>query len=635
MGKRLIVRILELRRGRRTVLLLFDLGCYVLAYLMCRALSAMTGLFRGYEAPYLVWGACQLGAIFGARFLLRGYRNVWRYGSSGAYLQLMMADFVGSVAVFVPAMVLGREAYAWQLAVVGSFDLLLVVGIRITYTVLYRRHEMARKPVKRRTSVAIIGAGHIGSYLADDMTTNPESKYEPLFFIDKDPAKRGKLIRGIPIYSAEKGVEQIRKRGVETVIVTIKSDDGEFLMSLYNKYSELGCQLKICDALVKEGEQKPEARSIRSFRIEDILFRQPIDLSNQKAKHFYEGKTVLITGGGGSIGSELCRQVAACEPKRLIIFDIYENNAYDIQQELIRTYGDRIDLSVEIGSVRDVQKLDRLFDRYRPNIVFHAAAHKHVPLMELCSAEAVKNNVVGTYNTANMAEKYQTEKFILISTDKAVNPTNIMGASKRMCEMIIQCRTQSRTSFAAVRFGNVLGSNGSVVPLFRRQIAEGGPITITDKRIIRYFMTIPEASQLVLQAGAMACNGELFVLDMGKPVKIYDLAVSMIRLSGLVLEKDIQIKEIGLRPGEKLYEELLMKNETLDETENHLIFIERDTRYTREEVMRKLNRLNKAVNEGGSVQQAFLEVVPTYHLPEEVNKTAEQSEEMKLAASVS
>ena len=245
MGKRLIVRILELRRGRRTVLLLFDLGCYVLAYLLCRVLSAMTGLFRGYEAPYLVWGACQLGAIFGARFLLRGYRNVWRYGSSGAYLQLMMADFVGSVAVFVPAMVLGREAYAWQLAVVGSFDLLLVVGIRITYTVLYRRHEMARKPVKRRTSVAIIGAGHIGSYLADDMTTNPESKYEPLFFIDKDPAKRGKLIRGIPIYSAEKGVEQIRKRGVETVIVTIKSDDGEFLVSLYNKYSELGCQLKI------------------------------------------------------------------------------------------------------------------------------------------------------------------------------------------------------------------------------------------------------------------------------------------------------------------------------------------------------------------------------------------------------
>ena len=294
------------------------------------------------------------------------------------------------------------------------------------------------------------------------------------------------------------------------------------------------------------------------------------------------------------------------------------------------TYGESLNLSVEIGSVRDVARLDQLFDRYRPNIVFHAAAHKHVPLMEHCGAEAVKNNVLGTYNTADMAEKYGAEKFILVSTDKAVNPTNIMGASKRVCEMIIQCRSQSVTSFAAVRFGNVLGSNGSVVPLFQRQIAEGGPITITDKRIIRYFMTIPEASQLVLQAGAMAHSGELFVLDMGKPVKIYDLAVSMIRLSGLVPGKDIRIEEIGLRPGEKLYEELLMKNESLDKTDNDLIFIERDARYSREEVRRKIDLLLRAAKEGGDMRKAFASVVPTYHLPEEVNVHAEEADEMKL-----
>lgn len=297
-------------------------------------------------------------------------------------------------------------------------------------------------------------------------------------------------------------------------------------------------------------------------------------------------------------------------------------------------YGNNLELSVEIGSVRDAARLDEVFDRYRPNVVFHAAAHKHVPLMEHCGAEAVKNNVLGTYYTANAAEKYGVEKFILISTDKAVNPTNIMGASKRVCEMIVQSRNQSVTSFAAVRFGNVLGSNGSVVPLFRRQIEEGGPVTITDKRIIRYFMTIPEASQLVLQAGAMAHSGELFVLDMGKPVRIYDLAVSMIRLSGLEPDKDIEIREIGLRPGEKLYEELLMKSETLDKTENDLIYIERDARCTREQIERKINLLVRAADENGDMHAAFRSVVPTYRPPEEVNDCANESDEMKTVATI-
>ena len=354
--------------------------------------------------------------------------------------------------------------------------------------------------------------------------------------------------------------------------------------------------------------------------------------------NYYKDKVVLVTGGGGSIGSELCRQIARCSPKRLIIVDIYENNAYDIQQQLKSEYGDRLDLTVIIASVRDVDRLDCIFNQCRPDIVFHAAAHKHVPLMENNPCETVKNNVLGTYNTANAAEKYGVEKFIMISTDKAVNPTNIMGASKRMGEMIVQCRTDSKTNFAAVRFGNVLGSNGSVIPLFKNQIAKGGPITLTDKRIIRYFMTIPEASQLVIQAGAMAKKGELFVLDMGKPVKIYDLAVNMIRLSGLVPGEDIKIEEIGLRPGEKLFEELLIKTETLEKTDNDMIFIETDEPYTRAEVDAKIDVLVKAVEKAKnelapeSILDAMKSVVPTFHDPREVNKTAEESEEMKEAA---
>ena len=321
----------------------------------------------------------------------------------------------------------------------------------------------------------------------------------------------------------------------------------------------------------------------------------------------------------------------------MVILDIYENNAYDIQQELKRKYGDGLNLVVEIASVRDRERLDCIFAHYRPQVVFHAAAHKHVPLMEHSGCEAIKNNVFGTLNAADMAEKHGVEKFILISTDKAVNPTNIMGATKRMCEMIVQSRRDSKTSFAAVRFGNVLGSNGSVIPLFKQQISQGGPVTITDKRIIRYFMTIPEASQLVMEAGAMAKRGELFVLDMGKPVKIYDLAINLIKLSGFEPGTDIKIEEIGLRPGEKLYEELLIKTETLDETENHLIFIENDTPLSREEVNEKLNILRDAVESTVSlisapvVKEALKNAIPTFHDPEEVNKDASNAPEMVAA----
>ena len=463
--------------------------------------------------------------------------------------------------------------------------------------------------------------------------------YNPVLFIDKDLSKIGGEVAGVPVFNEEESKEVIERYAISEIIIAISRLNSEDVGKLYAYYAGFGCKVKVYDVPIFENDylETSKKRIIREFQIEDLLFRNPLTINDEQAFHYYKDKTVLVTGGGGSIGSELCRQVAKCKPKRLIIFDIYENNAYDIQQELKRKYGADLDLCVEIGSVRDVVRLECIFKNYQPQIVFHAAAHKHVPLMEQSGCEAIKNNVMGTYNAANLAEKYEVEKFILISTDKAVNPTNVMGASKRLCEMVIQCRTDSKTNFAAVRFGNVLGSNGSVIPLFKKQISMGGPVTITDKRIIRYFMTIPEASQLVMQAGAMAKKGELFVLDMGKPVKIYDLAVNMIKLSGYKPDVDIEIKEIGLRPGEKLYEELLMTTEKMDKTENDMIFIEKDTPLTRPQIEEKLQVLLSVVEETnmqlGSkrLTEVIRAVVPTFKDPNDVNEKAAESMEMRQA----
>ena len=373
------------------------------------------------------------------------------------------------------------------------------------------------------------------------------------------------------------------------------------------------------------GEAVSPCSAAASLNVDALLFRKPRVVTNADSLAYYTGKVVLVTGGGGSIGSEICRQIAAISPKKLVIFDIYENNAYDIQQELISVYGAKLNLAVEIGSVRDRARLDAVFAHYKPQVVFHAAAHKHVPLMEHSVCEAIKNNVFGTYNAADIAEKHGVDKFILISTDKAVNPTSVMGATKRMCEMLIQCRIDSATRFAAVRFGNVLGSNGSVIPLFMRQIAAGGPLTVTDKRIIRYFMTVSEATGLVLQAGYMAEQGELFVLDMGEPVKILELAESMIRLCGLEPYRDIEIVETGLRPGEKLYEELLTQCDGLDKTANDMILVERENLLSREDVEDKLDTLRRAVAEAEgelcapSVIEALRQAVPAFRDSAQVN----------------
>lgn len=577
------------------------------------------------------------------RILCGVYRNVWRYANIETYLTIMVSDFISNMIL----MFIGRVWFAVNLGIgvhmiVAMAILLVTLLSRYCYQLLYAyRSKNADKTIEGnsinqiyKVEAAIVGAGNVGATLADEFFRNPRSRYVPVCFIDTDPEKIGQTVNGVPIYSEDNSTANLLKRmKVQEIIIALPDLTVERKQRLYERYRRTGCPVKIYDYPSGTEEKSTAKRTLRDFRIEDLLFRDPIEVENPETKAFYAGKTVLVTGGGGSIGSELCRQIAALQPKKLVILDIYENNAYDVQQELIRKYGDKLNLEVIIASVRDVERLEHIFRDLRPEIVFHAAAHKHVPLMEHSGVEALKNNVLGTYNVAEMSEKYGVEKFLLISTDKAVNPTNVMGASKRLCEMVIQCRENSKTEFTAVRFGNVLGSNGSVIPLFKRQIEAGGPVTLTDKRIIRYFMTIPEAVQLVMVTCAMAHNGELFVLDMGKPVKILDLAENMIRLSGFTPYKDIDIVEIGLRPGEKLYEELLMKTEELDKTSNDMIFIERDKGLPREEVERKLDLVRQAIEteEQSAVLEVIRKTVPTYHDPAEINGKADQARETAAA----
>ncbi len=630
-------------KSRKLVLFLFDILCflvinafYILAAFLDNSLSV--DRFPAFMTNVLILAIL----IFSFRIVFGFYKNIWRYTYTKAYMTAVIADALSCIVAVLIFWAVRKEFKVWYFIIVVALFSLLTIFSRYVYRVLYKyRNRLSDESTAHKINVAIIGAGQIGALLADELKASKTSSYNPIAFVDKDISKKGSTISGIKVYHEDENiVRTIKMLPVQEIFVAMPGLDSETMRYIYQLYSRTGCKIKLYDTPIRDMDKDDGLgrRVLREFQIEDLLFRKQMRINNRQSLNYYKDKVVLVTGGGGSIGSELCRQIAKCHPKQLIIVDIYENNAYDIQQELSREYAGTLDLKVFIASVRDEIRLDSIFANCRPDVVFHAAAHKHVPLMENNPCETVKNNVMGTYNVANVAERYGVQKFIMISTDKAVNPTNIMGASKRMCEMIVQSRTDSKTCFSAVRFGNVLGSNGSVIPLFRNQIAKGGPITITDKRIIRYFMTIPEAAQLVIQAGAMAQRGELFVLDMGKPVKIYDLAVNMIRLSGLVPDEDIKIEEIGLRPGEKLYEELLIKTETLEKTDNDMIFIETDTPYSREEVDKKIDVLLSAVKnsiddlKAPEVIAAMKSVVPTYHDPEEVNKDAAKSEEMKEAA---
>ncbi len=626
--------LLQRPKLRKLLLFLFDAFCFF-------ALNAIYFfvLYNTFSTEFL-WGALILfGGTFLMRLLMKVYHSLCRYTDVRMYLNIVFADAVGGLLAMGIATLAGVFYSLNYFLLIAACNALACLGSRFLYRILYRSRSRGLDTPSDKIPVAIIGAGSVGVMLAEELLYQERLPYRPLFFIDIDPQKVGSRVVGLPVYDQSPEVlELIRSQDIRELFVAMIEPKPEDMEKIYHFFGATKCKLRTYDVSM-QGAAKGTNLSrgkLRDFSIDDLLFRKPLDVQNTEAQDFFKDKTILVTGGGGSIGSELCRQIAKCAPKKLIVLDIYENNAYDIQQEILRRYGNDYPLEVEIASVRDRERLEDVFTHYRPQLVFHAAAHKHVPLMEHSACEAIKNNILGTYNVADMAEKYGAEKFILISTDKAVNPTNIMGASKRMCERVIQCRTDSKTLFVAVRFGNVLGSNGSVIPLFRKQIAEGGPVTITDKRIIRYFMTIPEAASLVMQAGAMAKDGELFVLDMGKPVHIYSLAENMIRLSGLKPHVDIEIREVGLRPGEKLYEELLIKTEELDTTENQMIFIEKDTPLSREEVDEKIALLCRAIEEsrGGlssaKIKAAMKQAVPEFCDPEEINSRAEKSEEMKM-----
>lgn len=575
-----------------------------------------------------------IGCVFFARLLFQVYRQMWRYASSDVFLRMVLSDVVGGLLYVLADRTFFRYHLSFAHAVATiSVGLLASLSARFVYQFLRKRPDLPFfyrfrkvKETAPKTNIAIVGAGELGVMLAKELLFNPNSRYFPVYFIDNDQRKIGTLIEGIKVIGPDSEViKHIKDLAIQEIILTVPKMEPEVREQVINTYMSSGYKVLVYDYPTDRIDHE-EKRTIRDIDIEDLLFREPITLNDPGTAEYYQGKTIMVTGAGGSIGSELTRQLAKMKPERLILLDVYENGVYDLGQELGRAYGDALTFDTIIASVCNKEQMRRVFGQHRPQVVFHAAAHKHVPLMEANCAEAIYNNVFGTLNTVNAAEEFGAERFVLISTDKAVNPTNIMGATKRMCEMIVQSRRDSKTNFVAVRFGNVLGSNGSVVPLFKQQIENGGPVTITDKRIIRYFMTIPEAAQLVLKTGRRAERSEIYVLDMGKPIKIYDLATKLISLSGLVPDKDIMIEEIGLRPGEKLYEELLTSSEGCEQTEEDRIFIERSPIVSRTEVGAKLDRLFAALpmlTNGQEFRQLMREVVPTYAEAEEINSHAE------------
>ena len=623
-----------INRFRNLILFLCDAAILTGVTLVLAAFSLRYSLSdavgRGNLLPHL---AMLYGCTVVFQLLFHTYDSLWRYAESREYLSLLMAAFCGFFSYeIVTRFILDVGVISFLLlTAIAALWVLGMLLVRFAYRV-GRGHLLYRQG-SHRISMAIVGAGSAGVQLLEEVQNNPDSPYAVQCFFDDDPAKQGKRIRGVPVRGRIRDIPaRVKALDIGEIVVAIPSITESRRQEILQELSALDkVKVRVLPSTLDLLSQRPIRTQMRDIQIEDLLGRDPIQLDPAPVDAFLGGKTVMVTGGGGSIGAELCRQIVKHDPRRLVIVDIYENNAYDIQQELLYKYGGRLDLAVEIASIRDRERLRQLFARYRPEVVFHAAAHKHVPLMEQSPQEAVRNNVFGTLNLARTADEYGVAKFIQISTDKAVNPTSVMGATKRMCEMIVQSmKGRSSTVFAAVRFGNVLGSNGSVVPLFKRQIAAGGPVTVTDKRIIRYFMTIPEAAQLVLQAGAMARQNELYVLDMGRPVKILDLAENLIRLSGYTPYRDIDIVETGLRPGEKLYEELLIASRDIEKTENDQIFIERQPLVTPEELQAKLAVLAAALekNDPSVIRDALHQVVPTFHEPEELNR--EQGKEVTL-----
>ena len=560
----------------------------------------------------LINTACTI-AIF---WFFRLYHSVWHYASSSEMLYILGASGCSAAAQAVGMFLLNFPIPRSYPIFYFSFLTVFIFCTRFFYRIiqLFQNHQkkLGKKSVE---NVLIVGAGEATAILLREFQNSRFLTQNIVCLVDDNPDKKGKSIRGVRIAGNRYDIpELVDKHKVQVIIISIPSASKKTISELIEICKETSCQIQVLPGMYQMVQGEVSVSKLRPVEIEDLLGREPIQIQNEEVMNYVENKTILVTGGGGSIGSELCRQIAAHHPKKLIIFDIYENNAYDIQLELKRNFPE-LDLETLIGSVRNTHRINSIMEKYRPDIVYHAAAHKHVPLMEDSPNESIKNNVFGTYKTACAADKYGVKRFILISTDKAVNPTNIMGASKRLCEMVIQTlNNRSETEFVAVRFGNVLGSNGSVIPLFKKQIEAGGPVTVTHPEIIRYFMTIPEAVSLVLQAGAQAKGGEIFVLDMGEPVKIADLAYNMIKLSGFVPNEDIKIEYTGLRPGEKLYEELLMSEEGLQDTENKLIHIGKPIDFDEELFLKNLQELKiLAEQDSDKIREKVKEMVTTYH----------------------
>lgn len=615
------------RKFKITTLVFIDLILIYLSYFLAfififyynDGLKEIISIYNGHISRITIFAFIYI-IVF---YLFKQYKNIWTLAGNKEFFNGIIATLLSMILnIGLSSLRYDRVPYMVSI-LAGIMAIITCNGARVLWRVLRRALKYGEvQKMRDIKNVLIIGAGSGGALVSSEYSKYPHLGKKVVAFIDDDKQKLGTYVNGIKVYGNRSNIlEIIKDKNIDEVIIAIASIKEEILKEIIEKCKDTQVSVKIMPGVAEMIDGKFSINKIRNVDVEDLLGRETIKLDHEGISDYLEGKIVLVTGGGGSIGSELCRQISKFNPKKLIIFDIYENNAYEIQNELKRNY-QNLNLITLIGSVRDKGRLKELYTKYKPQIIFHAAAHKHVPLMEHSPAEAIKNNVVGTFNVAKLASEHNVERFVLISTDKAVNPTNVMGASKRMCEMIIQSMDKaSKTEFVAVRFGNVLGSNGSVIPLFKKQIANGGPVTLTHKDITRYFMTIPEAAQLVIQAGAYAKGGEIFVLDMGEPIKIYDLAENLIKLSGFEPNKDIKIEVTGLRPGEKLYEELLMNEEGLMKTKHKKIFIGKPGDFELGDISSKVDNLLKVAISGNDIllKERLKEYVPTYKESNEIN----------------
>ena len=590
----------------------------VVSDLMAILLASVLSLYVRYDFQFMAvprnfWDAVLQVYPYNIVILLicfnifKLYNSVWRYASDTELINNVTAVFL--CAVLQPLLL-------WALDKHLPLSYPFYYGVRFSYRImrLFQNRRLNHRLGLARVNCMVVGAGAAGNAIMKEIETSSYLSIHVACVIDDNPGCHGKYLRGVPIVGGRESIpESVEKYNIDEIIIAIPSADRSKIKPILEICKETGCKMRILPGMYQIINGEVNVSKLREVQIEDLLGRDPIEVNVDEILGYVSGKVVLVTGGGGSIGSELCRQIAQHTPRQLLIFDIYENSTYEIQQELQQKYP-KLDLKVLIGSVRNAARVESIFRQYHPDIVYHAAAHKHVPLMEDSPNEAIKNNVFGTLNVAKAADTCGARRFVLISTDKAVNPTNIMGASKRICEMVIQnLNRTSKTEYVAVRFGNVLGSNGSVIPLFKKQIEQGGPVTVTHPDIIRYFMTIPEAVSLVLQAGAYAKGGEIFVLDMGEPVKILDLARNLIQLSGYKVNEDIKIEFTGLRAGEKMYEELLMDEEGLRETANKMIYIGKPITYDADNFEHQLQELYEACqDEECDIREKVKEIVPTY-----------------------